>query len=120
MEDEIYTFIIAHVTPKPDSFITVAELFEHIPKTIRLLRNSIEDIQEEIRQSKAWTELGTKWELSRKIKNIGAYMNMSCICNQKSVFDIFYNVELDIIKNTHFIDCPCNYLTDEFLEETDI
>lgn len=106
MEQEIYDFLRAHLQKKAGAFVIVHEIYDNLPMTRCVLRHSIEDITEAIRHNRIWAELGTKCELKKVDRKYGP---MTCFCRGDPSAEVFSNVEFDLVKDGHFIECPCCY-----------
>lgn len=104
MDQEIYYFLRVHMQKKQGAFITVKEVYDKLPMTQCVLRHSIDDIMDAIKQNKIWVELNTKCEVKRIDKKYGP---MTCFCDCPPVAELFMNIEFDLVRDNHFIKCSC-------------
>ena len=104
MDQEMFDFLQMHLQRKHSAFVTVQEVYDRLPMTKCVLRHSIEDVQDAIKQCKIWADLGTKCELKRVDSKYGP---MTCSCSSTPAAELFLNVEFDLVKDRHFIECHC-------------
>ena len=107
MQTQVYDFLKENLSKKDGSFVVLDELYEHLPKTVPVLKHSIEDIKAELKNCRIWSELGIKYEDYRKIPNIAQYKILGCHCGRKHARDVFYGVSFTPVADFHSIECSC-------------
>lgn len=109
MNEYIFNFLFENIELKNNSFVTLDELYDLLPRSKIIINYSKKDIQNAIQTSHYWDMMDICYRKSITCNNKYTYSSMSCNCNNKCLKDIFLGVVIKNIEDNHFIDCGCLY-----------